>query len=80
MKVIYERAIEINNDLKFNVDEQQDDIKHLKEECDMGDEDKNQEISAARNPMKKNIGCVRDMQSNICNENWVEQKYPGRAH
>ena len=25
-KVIYEKAIEVNNDLKFNVDEQQDDI------------------------------------------------------
>ena len=24
----------MNNELKFNVDEQQDDIKHLKEQCD----------------------------------------------
>ena len=29
-KVIYEKAIEVNNDLKLNVDEQQDEIKHLK--------------------------------------------------
>ena len=61
MKVIYERENEINNDFKFNVDEQQDDIKHLKEQCDMGDEDEVQEITAARNPIKKNIGCVYDM-------------------
>ena len=31
MKVVYEKAIELNNDLKLNVDEQQGDIKHLKE-------------------------------------------------
>ena len=30
MKGIYEKAIKVNNDLKLNVDEQQDDIKHLK--------------------------------------------------
>ena len=30
MKVIYERAIELNNELKVNFDEQQSDIKHLK--------------------------------------------------
>ena len=30
MKVIYENAIEVNNDLKLNVDEQQDDIKTYK--------------------------------------------------
>ena len=35
MKVNYERAIKVNNELKVNVDEQQDDIKHLKEQCDI---------------------------------------------
>ena len=30
MKVKYEKAIEVNNELKPNVDEQQYDIKHLK--------------------------------------------------
>ena len=54
MKVIYEQAIEVNNPLQLNVDEQKDDIKHLKEQCDLGDEDEVQEITAARNPMKKN--------------------------
>ena len=29
LKVIYEKAIEVNNELKLNVDEQQDDIKHV---------------------------------------------------
>ena len=30
MKVNYKRAIEVNNELKVNVEEQQDDIKHLR--------------------------------------------------
>ena len=38
MKVIYEKAIEVNNNLMLN-DEQQDDIKHLKEQCGIYDED-----------------------------------------
>ena len=54
MKVIYEKAIEVNNDLKLNVDEQQDDIKNFKEQCDIDDEEEVQEITSARNPMKKN--------------------------
>ena len=31
MKVNYERSLKWKNELKLNVDEQQDDIKHLKE-------------------------------------------------
>ena len=38
---------------KLNVDEQQDDIKHLKEQSDIDDEDDVQEIKAAITPMKK---------------------------
>ena len=53
MKVIYERAIEVIYEIKVNVDEQHDDIKHLKEQCDIGDEDEVQEITAARTPIKK---------------------------
>ena len=30
MKLIYEKAFVVNNDLKLNVDEQQEDIKQLK--------------------------------------------------
>ena len=49
----YEKTIEVNNELKLNVDEQQDDIKHLKEQCDIDYEDEFQEITAATTPMKK---------------------------
>ena len=54
----------MNNQLKVNVDEQQDDIKHLGEKCNKDDKDKVQEISGAGTPMKKNKSvCVK------CNEN-----------
>ena len=53
MKVNYETAIEVNNELKLNVDEQQDDIKHLIEQCDINMKMKFREIPAARTPMKK---------------------------
>ena len=43
----------MNNELKLNVDEQEDDIKHLKEQCDKDNEDEVQEITAAITPMKK---------------------------
>ena len=42
----------------LNVDEQQDDIKHLKEQCDIEDEDEVQEITAARNPIKRISLCL----------------------
>ena len=54
MKVIYKKAIEINNDIKLKVDDQKDDIKQLKEKCDIYDEDEVHEITATRNPLKKN--------------------------
>ena len=44
----------MNIELKLNVDEQQDDRKHLKEQCDIVYEDEVQEIRAARNSMKQN--------------------------
>ena len=53
MKAIHEKTIEVNNDLKIKVDEQQDDIKHLKFKCNTHDEDKVQEITAARNRVAK---------------------------
>ena len=55
MKVNYEKAIEVNNELKLNVDEQHDDIKHMIEQCDIDDEDEVQAITAARTTMKKNM-------------------------
>ena len=60
MKLNYEKAIEVDNELKINVDEQQDDIKHLKEEYYMYHEDEVQEITAAIIPMKKKTPvCVK---------------------
>ena len=53
MKIIYVKAIEVNNVLNLNVDEQQDDLKHVKEQCDIDDEDEVQEIQASRILMKK---------------------------
>ena len=54
----------MNNQLKVNVDEQQNDIKDLKEQCNKDDKDKVQKISGAGTPMKKNKSvCV------TCNKN-----------
>ena len=44
MKVNYEQAIKVINYLKLNVDEQQDDIKHLKEQFDIYNRDAVQKI------------------------------------
>ena len=49
----------MNNELKVNVDEQQDDIKHVKEQCDIDEDNEVQEITSAITPMKKkNPVCV----------------------
>ena len=42
----------MNNELKLNVEEQQDDIKHFKEQCDIDNEDEVQ---------GKEKACVCDM-------------------
>ena len=47
-------ANKVNNDLKVNFNEKKDDIKHLKEQCDIDDEDDVPDITAAKIPMKKN--------------------------
>ena len=44
MKVNNEKAIEVNNELKLNVDDQQYDLKHLKEQCDIDDIDDMDEV------------------------------------
>ena len=51
----------MNIDLQLNVDEQQDDIKHLRQQCDIDNEDKFQEITVAITTMNKEIFCVCDM-------------------
>ena len=53
MKESSEKAMEVNNELRLNVDEQQDD-KTLKVKSDIDDSDEVQEITAARTPMKNN--------------------------
>ena len=73
MKVIYEKAIEVNNDLKLNVDEQQDDIKQLTEQCDIDGEDDDQDITAARNPMKKNKAVYVTCNQTFAMKKWVEK-------
>ena len=50
-----QKAIEVNNELTLKVDEQQDDLKYLREKCDIDDEDKVQEITAGRTPMTKSL-------------------------
>ena len=43
----------------LNIDEQQDDMKHVKEQCAIDNEDELQEITAAMTPMtKKKPVCV----------------------
>ena len=55
MKVIYEKAIEVNNDHELNIDEQQDDINYFFFCIDYKDEV--QDITAYKNCMK-NIKAV----------------------
>jgi hypothetical protein len=46
MQLNYEKAIEVNNEYKLNVDEQQCNIEHKKEQCDINNKDDVQEITA----------------------------------
>ena len=50
MKVNYEKTIEVNNQMKVNVDEQPNDIKDLKEKCNKAAKGKVLEISGAEPP------------------------------
>ena len=73
MKVNYEKAIEVNIELKLNVEKHPDDIKPLKEQCDIDDEDEVQEITAASTPMKKNKPvCVKCNQT-FTIESWLKK-------
>ena len=80
MKVNYEKAIEVNNDLKLNMDELQEYIKHLKEQCDIYDENEVQEITAAKTLMKKNrTGCVTFNQT-FAMKSCFKETYPRSEH
>ena len=60
----------MKNNLKLNVDKQQDEIKHLKYQCNTDDKDKVQEISGAKMPMEKNkSACV------TCNQIFFTNKF-----
>ena len=79
MKESSEKAMEVNNEPRLNVDEQQDD-KTLKVKSDIDDSDEVQEITAARTPMKNNRPvCVRCNQT-VALKNGCKQTYRGRAH
>ena len=61
MKDNYEKSIEVHNEPRRNVDEQQDYIKHLKKQSDIDDADEVLELTAARTPMKRKKACVFHM-------------------
>ena len=63
-------AIEVNNDLKFNVDKQQDDIKHLKEQCDKDDKDEFRKSQPIENPWKRKKACYV-----TCNQTLAMKNY-----
>ena len=73
--------MKVNNELNINVDKQQGDIKHVKEQCDIDIKDEVKDITATITPMKKKKPvCV------VCNQTFVNKKmawkikYPGRAY
>ena len=73
MKVNNEKAIEVNSDLKINGDEQHVDMKHLKEKCEIDDEDEVQQITAARTPMKKNEPVCVTCNQAFAMKNWLKK-------
>ena len=60
----------MNNGFKVNVDEQQDDIKHLKEYWDIDDIE----------PLWKEMDVCVTCNQNNCKGKFVEKSYPGKAH
>ena len=70
MKVNYEKAVEVNNDLKLNDDKPQGDIKDLKEQCDIDDEDELQKITTASTPIKKSKPLCVTCNQTFAMRNW----------
>ena len=67
------KVIEVSNELKLGFVEQQDDIKHLKVQCDIHDEDEVWDITAAITPTtrtKKPL-CVSYNQTFVTNK-WLK--------
>ena len=79
MKESSEKAMEVNNELRLNVDEQQDD-KTLKVKSDIDDSDEVQEITAARTPMQNNRPVCVTCHQTLALKNGCKKTYRGRAH
>ena len=58
IKVNYVKAIQVNNELKVKVDVSQVDMKHLKKQFDIDNEDKVQKTTVVRTPWKRVSLCV----------------------
>ena len=65
----YKKAIEVIIEIKLNVDNQQGDIKHLKEHFDMDDEDEVREIT----PKKKNRHVCATCKQIFAKEIWFKK-------
>ena len=74
-KVNIEKAIEVKNKLKINVDEQHIDMKHLKEKCDIDGEDKLQQSTASRTPMKKRKPVCDTCNQTFAMKNWLKKLF-----
>ena len=79
MKERSEKAIEVNNEPRVNVDEQHDN-KTFKVKSDIDDADKVQEITSARTPMQKNKPVCVTCKHTLALKNGCKQTYKGRAH
>ena len=71
--------MEVNNELRLNVDEQQDD-KKLKVKSDIDDSDEVQEIIAVRAPMKINRPVCVTCNQTLALKNLCKITYQGKAH
>ena len=71
MKESSEKAIEVNNEPRLNVDEQQDD-KTFKVKSDIDDSDEVQEITASRTPMNNNRPVCVICPQTLALENWCK--------
>ena len=83
IKLNYEKSIEENNELKTKVNEQEDIIKHLEEQCGIDTEDEVQEVEVteSRNSMSNNssghlcVTCDQTFASNNGLEKHIEDKH-----
>ena len=82
LKQNYKKSIEENHELKTKVDEQEDNIQHLKEQCGIDDDETQEvEISGARNSMSRNssghlcVTCDQTFTTNNGLEKHIEDKH-----